>query len=274
MLRKLLKHELRATARWMLPLYLIVLILSVGARFSTAWLDTAPDLPPVLAGLLNAVSVVVVMGFSLGLIAVFAAALILMIQRFRSNLLGDEGYVMFTLPVSAHQLVWSKLLVSTLWFAGAAVVDVLAMLILVLNRAFFLDLQELFPALMQYFNSYYAAHGTLIAVEFLLLCVVISFALCLIFYAPLAIGHSFDKHKMLLSVVFFVVIQIAIDLVGSTLLLVSSAGLDHFGDFLAAQSPMAATHAALWVGILMTAVYAAVLYGIDHWMLSKRLNLE
>lgn len=274
MLRKLLKHELRATARWMLPLYLIVLILSVGARFSTAWLDTAPDLPPVLAGLLNAVSVVVVMGFSLGLIAVFAAALILMIQRFRSNLLGDEGYVMFTLPVSAHQLVWSKLLVSTLWFAGAAVVDILAMLILVLNRAFFLDLQELFPALMQYFNSYYAAHGTLIVVEGLLLCVVLSFALCLIFYAPLAIGHSFDKHKMLLSVVFFVVIQIAIDLIGSALLQVFSAGLDHFGDFLTAQSPMAATHAALWVCILMTAVYAAVLYGIDHWMLSKRLNLE
>lgn len=274
MLRKLLKHELRATARWMLPLYLLVLLLAVGARFSTTWLDTDPDLPAALAGLLDLVSCVVVMGFVVGLIAAFAAALILMIQRFRSNLLGDEGYVMFTLPVSAHQLVWSKLLVSTLWFAGAAIVDVLALSLLVADRAFFADLQELFPYLMQNLSGYYAAHGTLLAVEFLLLCIVGAFALCLVFYAPLAIGHSFDKHKMFLSVVFFLVIQFATNLASGLLFLAAEPGMDALAGLLSAQTPATVAHVGLWLAILVTAVYAAVLYGIDHWMLSKRLNLE
>lgn len=274
MLRKLLKQELRATARWMLPLYLLVLVLAVGARFSTAWLDTEPDLPAVLAGLLDLLGCLVVMGFVVGLIAAFAAALILMVQRFRSNLLGDEGYVMFTLPVSTHQLVWAKLLVSTLWFAGAAIVDILALLLLVMDRAFFADLQALFPHLLQYFNGYYAAHGTLMAVELLLLCIVGSFALCLVFYASLAIGHSFDKHKMLLSVVFFLAIQFATNLASGLLFLVAEPGLDALAGLLSAQTPATVAHVGLWIAILATAVYGAVLYVLDHWMLSKRLNLE
>ncbi len=274
MLRKLMKHELRATARLMLPLYLVVLLLSVGARFSTAWLDTTPTLSPVLEKLLNLVSILVVMGFVVGLIAVFAVALVLMIQRFRSNLLGDEGYVMFTLPVSPHQLVWSKLLISTLWFAGAAIVDILALLLLVVNQSFLSDLQELLPRLMERFNSYYAAHSVLVAAEVILLCVVVAINLCLEFYAPLSIGHSFDRHKMLLSVVFFFVIQIASQMVGGILLFASTPTLDAANHFMNTQPPEMVLHAALWFSILVSLVYSAVLYVINHVMLSKKLNLE
>ena len=32
-----------------------------------------------------------------------------------SNLLGDEGHVMFTLPVSIHQHIWAKTLVAVFW---------------------------------------------------------------------------------------------------------------------------------------------------------------
>ena len=274
MLRKLMKHELRASARLMLPLYLVVLLLSVGARFSTAWLNTTPTLSPVLEKLLNLVSILVVMGFVVGLIAVFVVALVLMIQRFRSNLLGDEGYVMFTLPVSPHQLVWSKLLISTLWFAGAAIVDTLALLILVVDQSFFRNLQEILQRVMEDFNSYYAAHGVLVAVELILLCVVAAINLCLEFYTPLSIGHSFDRHKMLLSVVFFFVIQIASQMVGGILLFASTPTLSAANHFMNTQPPEMALHAALWFSILVSVVYSAVLYVINHQMLSKKLNLE
>lgn len=274
MLRKLMKHELRASARLMLPLYLVVLLLSVGARFSTAWLDTTPTLSPVLEKLLNLVSILVVMGFVVGLIAVFVVALVLMIQRFRSNLLGDEGYVMFTLPVSPHQLVWSKLLISTLWFAGAAIVDTLALLILVVDQSFFRNLQEILQRVLEDFNSYYAAHGVLVAVEVILLCVVAAINLCLEFYTPLSIGHSFDRHKMLLSVVFFFVIQIAAQMVSGVLLLAVRLPMNAVSNFINSQPPEVALHAGLWFVILSIVVYNAVLYVINHQMLSKKLNLE
>jgi hypothetical protein len=41
--------------------------------------------------------------------------LIVLIQRFYKNLLGDEGYLMFTLPVQSWSHILSKLAVSMLW---------------------------------------------------------------------------------------------------------------------------------------------------------------
>ena len=40
--------------------------------------------------------------------AAFVITLILTIQRFYKNLLTDEGYLMFTLPVSTGRLIWSQ----------------------------------------------------------------------------------------------------------------------------------------------------------------------
>ena len=65
--------------------------------------------------------------FVLALLATFIVAVVLAVFRFRKNLLTDEGCVMFTLPVSPHSLVCSKLIVSTVWFLGAVVIDVVAL---------------------------------------------------------------------------------------------------------------------------------------------------
>ena len=56
-------------------------------------------------------------------------SIVLMVNRFRTNLMGDEGYVTFTLPVSSHQIVWSKIIVSTVWFIATGIVEALALLV-------------------------------------------------------------------------------------------------------------------------------------------------
>ena len=53
MLRKLMKHEFRATGRIMLPLFLILLVTAVGANFSVrGMLDTGSRFLNVLGALL------------------------------------------------------------------------------------------------------------------------------------------------------------------------------------------------------------------------------
>ena len=124
MLRKLLKHEFRATGRIMLPLYLILLATAIGANFSTrGLLETDLKVLDLLGGLL-------VMAFAVAIIAVCVMSMVVMVQRFYKNLLQDEGYVMMTLPVSVHQQVWSKLIVSAVWFALTIVMVCLACLIM------------------------------------------------------------------------------------------------------------------------------------------------
>lgn len=110
MLGKLMKHEFRATARRMLPLFLVVVLLSCFLRISTAVIDHSTRSLPTILHMLNALLWVL---FVLLLIGCVVFAVVVMVNRFYKNLLTDEGYLMFTLPVSIHKLLWSKLLVSS-----------------------------------------------------------------------------------------------------------------------------------------------------------------
>ena len=93
MLRKLLKHEFRATGRIMLPLFGILLLVSVGANFSSRGMLNSDS------SLLRTLGTIFIMLFIVGIFAVGIISFVLMINRFYKNLLQDEGYVMMTLPV-------------------------------------------------------------------------------------------------------------------------------------------------------------------------------
>lgn len=54
--------------------------------------------------------------FSLLMVAVVVAMLILVFQNFNRSMFGNEGYLTLTLPVKRHKLLLSKLLISVLWF--------------------------------------------------------------------------------------------------------------------------------------------------------------
>ena len=104
MLAKLIKHEFKATARIFLPILGTVLVLT-GAAALTVKLGGILVLPggtgwggPVLglaSGLLCLLTFIAMM-------AMMTAAVVVTIQRFYKNLLGDEGYLMFTLPVTSR----------------------------------------------------------------------------------------------------------------------------------------------------------------------------
>ena len=130
-----------------------------------------------------------------------------MITRFYKNLMTDQGYLMFTLPANIHELLWSKLFVSVIWFIGTVLVDLLAGFIVTYEAGMATDLFNGFRDLFSQFTSYYAMNGTAFVLEAILAFLVTMLTGCLCFYAPISIGHSFANHKTLLSVVFFFAIQ-------------------------------------------------------------------
>ena len=274
MLRKLLKHEFRATGRIMLPLYLILLATAIGANFSTrGLLETDLKVLDLLGGLL-------VMAFAVAIIAVCVMSMVVMVQRFYKNLLQDEGYVMMTLPVSVHQHIWSKLIVSSVWFALTLVVVCLACLIMAFDvelvQQIAAGFRELFQEIYRNLSTYYAINGTAIVAEFLVLCFVGCCAMCLQFYAALAIGHSFPNHKMAWSVLWFFLIQFIMQFLGGMgIMLLDESWFHHlllgWTDNISA---MASVHLGMVTVILGEVVYGAVFYILTTYFLKKRLNLE
>jgi len=263
MLGKLLKHEFRATGRIMGPLYLVLLVLSFGANFSIRLLNSSGS------RLLNILGGLVIAAFSFGIVAVCVMAIVLMVNRFRTNLMSEEGYIMFTLPASVHELVWSKIIVSTAWFVATFLAVCLSGLIVSFRVAyvlrFFAELKDLFRQL----TTYYAINGVAFLLEGLLLIFLACAALCLLFYAAMAVGHSFANHKTALSVVFFFAFQFAAQMIGS-ISIFSLAGLD----LIWIRDPVAAIHTFMGIGIAYALFYGAVFYVITTFMLKKRLNLE
>ena len=102
MLGKLMKYELKACGRIFVPLYVAILVVAaiIGVFSNTESFQVASIL------------IFILMALFIGLMVV---TIVLIIQRFKKSLLEDEGYLMFTLPVSIKNLILSKYLTSYLY---------------------------------------------------------------------------------------------------------------------------------------------------------------
>lgn len=277
MLGKLIKQELRATSRVMLPLIAAVLVLAMLSGISVALLDREQDM-----GFMTVVFVLTIIAFAVCVFAVCVAALIVMIERFYKNLLGSEGYLMFTLPVSVDALVWAKLLVSFIWFAATVVAVVLAVLLLAAVGASFAFTGEdaaLVGGMVREAFAHIGAGNVIgVALEALAAFFLCSVFDCLHFYFAMAIGQSFANHKAAWSVVFYFVISIAVYLLSSAALAaISAVGLVSNLQITVSDLTVSGSFAAVHLVLIANAVAAAVLGAIFYFpttsLLKKRLNL-
>ncbi len=263
MLGKLLKQDFRATARIMLPLYAAVPVLGLFTNLVTHLCENQTGF------LINAISALVSLVFTLALIAAGVATVVLMVLRFYRNLMTDEGYLMFTLPVSTTELIFSKLIVSVVWFLGTLGVNVLGLLLSGRFRgssdAIRFQFTYTFGAPMTQAQAGWFIAGVVVLV---ILC---GIALCLMTYAAMAIGQSFKKNKGLMSVVFFFVLWIGTRIVLTLL----------FGAFYGPASSAVNTMTvlqALWTVLGCACVGALAFcvgfFFLTHGMLRKHLNLQ
>ena len=263
MLGKLLKQDFRATARIMLPLYAAVPVLGLFTNLITRLCENQNGF------LIRAIGALVSFVFSLSLIAAVVTTVVLMILRFYRNLMTDEGYLMFTLPVSTTELIFSKLIVSIVWFLGTFAVDALGLLlsgtlggyedIVRFRFAFTFGAPYSMPTITQ-------AQAGWLTVGVVVLVVLCGLALCLMTYAAMAIGQSFKKNKGHMTVVFFFVLWI-----GTRLVLALIFGA-FYGSASAAVNTMTVLQ-ALWtvLGCACVGALAARLHRLGFWLLLPAL---
>ena len=138
MLSKLLRHEFRATGRILLPLYLLLFVTAGLFHVSMRLLEDeriAYGWPvKVFSGISTTAFIVAIIGVSV-------LAGVLMVYRFYKNLMTDEGYLMFTLPVTTHQIITSKLIVTLVWTVATVIADALAVALAMCRMVHIDDLQ-------------------------------------------------------------------------------------------------------------------------------------
>ena len=280
MLGKLIKHEFRATGRLMAPLFGAMLLLAVFVRTS----DLVLRHVEAASLFFNILNTLLIIAFVLTLFGVTVFSTVLMVKRFHQNFLTDEGYLMFTLPVSVHSLLWAKLITAALFFIFTFLAEALAVAIVVWQGGTARDLFESIVGLFQELNSFYMANGLAFALEILALLLVSLLVTCLLFYAPMSIGYSFANHKGLLSVVFYFVIQAVLQIFGVAVLsgvvndtafhhLLTDA-MDNLGRTDTAAAAMQAAHGTMLLALLTELFLGAVLYFLTYCMLRRHRNLQ
>ena len=270
MLGKLLKQDFRATARIMLPLYAAVPVLGLFTNLITRLCENQNGF------LIRAIGALVSFVFSLSLIAAVVTTVVLMILRFYRNLMTDEGYLMFTLPVNRHQLIWSKLLSALLYTAASAVAVTLSILLVLLPIAdwsgFWGNLGELLSSITE--SLHFGVPGPLLLLWIAVLAILTVFSGFLMVYAAIALGHSFSNHKILLSVVFFIAFSLAMQAAGLTFfsyqLTIGETVIESGGS---AASLLDGTR-FLVIDSIETLVACGVFYTLTWYNLQKRLNLQ
>ncbi len=275
MLGKLLKHEFRATGRTMLPIYGAVLVLAVLANVSIRMLSG--NVGPLLSIFFG----LIVAAFGICVVAAGVMTIVLMVKRFYTNYLKDEGYLMHTLPVSVHGLVWSKMIVSIVWFAATFAVIGLVLLLTALIQTD-TSLAQFFAGFPSWaeLRAMLAREGVpmsdlwLIALELLIAAIVSGLYTCLHFYAAMSLGHMFAKDKILLSIVFFVGISFVLSFATTGYGTGRLVRLEHVGSTLdTAHQTLRFVQAILGEGLLLELVQSAVLYVATVLSLKRGLNL-
>ena len=277
MLGKLMKHEFRATARIMLPVMGAMAALALLANLSIRGLaGNLSDVP-----MLKILFTLIIIFFGAAVVATVVMSLVIMVSRFYRNLLKDEGYLMFTLPVSVHELIWSKLIVSLVWFLATGLLIFLVMALMALNLSH-TNLEMILKQLPSWSEiigwlDQAGVRGQVITflVQTVLGTLTGILAACLHFYAAMALGHMFSKDKVLLSIVFFVGISFAFNLMemGYGVVGFGLSDLENL-DMSSGREGLAFVSNVIWHGIALSAVQAAVLYLAAFLGLKKGLNLE
>ena len=271
MLKKLMKHELRATGRTMVPMLACVLAAAIGGNIAINRLLEADSAP------LNAIGGFLMVVYVSSVMAACIMTFALMVNRFYKNLLQDEGYVMMTLPVSVHEHILSKLLVSLIWWFAVAAVGFFSLFILAFNMDWFKEIFTILPnlRLSEMTFEQNPLHIVFFLLELALMLTAIITSICLILYASMAAGHGFSSRKGILSVIVaFIVLNVAFNtLEHGVVRLLNFIGLDGFRLWFNSLPSLVQMH-LMPLGVTgLFLIPSAIFYALTAYCLKYRLNL-
>ena len=284
MLGKLMKYDLRSGIRtfsliW-IGLALLGAINGLTIRFVIAG-DVQSGLVSFIFGVLPMILLVALY------VAMGIFVLVFIIDRFYKGLLGNEGYLMFTLPVTSAAHIASKALTSMIFSVASAIVALLSgvLLVAVLTPPNFSDIAQAFQEAGRYLrvNPLPAGTGWVVA-EFIVYTLIAAAVSILQIYTAISIGHLGKKNRGWLALLAYIGISIAVSVLTRACMSVffpsGSFAEMLFGWQVTVDSAgwrtqgVGMTASTIGIGIGLELLKGTGFFFATRAILDKRLNLE
>lgn len=293
MLRKLIKHEWKDVSKVGGLLLLVMLAVTVigcivikvsaiGDLFLNEKVDNMRAIGTVYTVFSSAIIyVLMLVGISYGIFIYLGV-------RFYKTMYTSQGYLLHTLPVTKHQILFSKILVSGIWyfFISAAIVLSVCSLLYVAFSGILTEtlskegytLMELVRIFLREMTAVYEEEMGLDMTRYVVTMVIVillsPFTNLMLLFGGITLGQLSQKHKglmgvlayfglLLINMVVVMVVQTVTTLHQTIVLMQSQEGVVSMNMNLSYD-----------INALISIVMGAVMYVVSYLVITRKLNLD
>lgn len=259
MVAKLMKHELYALFRILTFFAAAVLALAVAGRILIYFaFSVGSDSTP-----LASLTIFVIIFYIIAISAFALVAYVLGINRFYRTLFTGEGYMTLSLPATATQLIWAKLLSSLIGMFFASIVSGLSLTIFLVgwNAATMQAITEVFGFIGEAISLLAQAEPLLFFEGIVLALVTLPMGLLVIF-AIISLGQMFTSHRKMATFTIFLGVYFVGNSVISMLL-----------EAMILLTVNVSPHLLMWIYIVGVAAIDVGCFFLIRYILRNKVNL-
>lgn len=287
MLGKLIKHEWKGTYK----VGCLMLLLLAGITFfgwlafqSPMWRAMATDSESAAigTGILDILSIFTLLLYVIMLVVIVVGIIVYLAVHFYRTMYTDEGYLTHTLPVTKHQLLVSKILVSGIWEIIVIMMTYLSVFLLALSLigtimpdtyTFSEFMEEIgigFRTLREILEGEFGMNFLLYKIVLVLGSLFGPFVSMTIIFGAISLGQLFTKHRVLMAIVSYIGVCLVNGILGSVIEAIAGSAIfksstEDFGGFF---------NVSIWQGLIVNLILAVVMYITSYVVTTKRLNME
>ena len=215
--------------------------------------------------------------FGVSIAVCFGSVVVMSITRFYKNLYTSEGYLSFTLPVTAAEHIWAKLLASLTFYLSAIVIAFAGFFVLTVGEV----LVEIVKAASYLFSQIVKEGGfdiIMFFIELLIAIFTVSIFEIMLFYTCISLGQTAKKNRVFMAFVYYFLYYIITQVTGTILVIVISilsvSGLiSEIGKFIV-ENIVWLKHVAVAAAIVINLGISAIFFLANRHIMIKKLNLE
>lgn len=289
MLGKLIKHEWKGTYR----VGCLMMLLMAGITFfgwlafqSPMWKQATSDTYNYSfttgVELLDILSIFTLVLYFVMLIVVLVGIVVYLAVHFYKTVYTDEGYLTHTLPVTKHQLLFSKILVGGLWTMIIYAMVYLSVILLGASligailpdgytfARFWSESGELIAELRMEMERQFGLNFVIYTVFILLSLLIGPFIAMATVYGAISLGQLFTRHRVLMAIVSYIGIGILNGILGTVVQSVIDTN-----DVIQTSTDLGSyIDVNMITSFGLNLIIAVALYMASWLVMTKKLNME
>ena len=254
MLGKLLKYEIPALGRKLVPLYAAWAVTAILLGLSVGRVESKSEFSMVITVLLY-----------VGVAAsVFVMGIVMLIQRYSHSLLGDEGYFYHVLPVSANEHIACKTISALIWIVLSLLTALVTFMLIGLFSG--TPLSEIAFAFHFWIPNEAVGTVVLLTIETIVAGLLSVCKSVLAIYAAITIGHQAKNHTTLASIGAYIALMVLESTAGNIM-------IHLLPNIMINPETSSGVSLLLLVAMVATIIIGGFYFFICSELLRKRLNL-